>query len=805
MHYRIAFRKSLILFSNFLVSLVLLLLLNENARAQKATKRARNEVKSTLKDGPIDQLLKRIDAAHLMLNQFDDKANSEFNTDKLEKNIPKMEEGMNLVAILLAKKNQKIDINNLQMYAVLLNDIEDQIQSGRAKLLADNKQLVAMNIDLNAFIITKDSVMNKMNIDSNYRGLIIHEISGLSDKYDENEEAIDGSIKRVNLLQAKLSEMYYRITELEDGVYDLNKNYWQSATHKEAPFIWENWSKRDELKFPELSASSHDLPLNSIGGNFKAQKSILLNYFEHNQTGYALLTVLGILFFIWVFLNYRKAIIDQKNVSKTTLNIHYLESIPMVSTLILVLNITPFLDLDTPSLYFEILQTGLILLLTYLFIKHWPRRMFYLWIGLLCLYILFSLLGQDTTLSYWGIIAVMALNIISIGLGIFFFITVKKEPIISGFEKFMILFFIGCNLVAIILNLNGLISLAEQISYAAIFGLTQVISLTTGFQILSEGLFLQAFISRNGDHQEFVPEKDKINKNLATVFSILIFLFWLISFTDNLNVFIPIYDGVISFLGVSRRIGDVTFAYGNVILFFLIISIANFIQKFLGYFLGASNTSDNVELKKKGSRLAITRLLLLTGGFLIAVLASGLPVDRITILLGALGVGIGLGLQSIVNNLVSGIVLIFERPFRIGDLIEVGSRKGKVKEIGLRSSKILTSEGSEVIVPNGDLLSERVVNWTLTNEYARLEFSFKIKIESNLTLAEKLIHDRFDKNPRVLTNLPPEILVDEITASFTSIKIWIWIVNINEEKYFRSDFLSKIYSSFRENNILLED
>jgi potassium efflux system protein len=90
----------------------------------------------------------------------------------------------------------------------------------------------------------------------------------------------------------------------------------------------------------------------------------------------------------------------------------------------------------------------------------------------------------------------------------------------------------------------------------------------------------------------------------------------------------------------------------------------------------------------------------------------------LTIIISAFGIGIGFGLQNIVNNLVSGLILAFEKPIQIGDIIEVGNRSGTMKEIGVRSSKILTSDGSEVIIPNGDLFPQHVVNWTLSNNNA---------------------------------------------------------------------------------------
>src|SRR6185437_8463036 len=144
------------------------------------------------------------------------------------------------------------------------------------------------------------------------------------------------------------------------------------------------------------------------------------------------------------------------------------------------------------------------------------------------------------------------------------------------------------------------------------------------------------------------------------------------------------------------------------------------IARFIRFFFGYDKAVVTGKRSSLNSVILLIRLAIWTVGFLIAVAAAGIPLDRVSIMIGALGVGIGFGLQNIVNNLVSGVILAFERPIQVGDAIEVGTRFGTVKEIGIRSSKLTTVEGSEVIVPNGDLLSQHIVNWTLSSHYRRV-------------------------------------------------------------------------------------
>ena len=110
-------------------------------------------------------------------------------------------------------------------------------------------------------------------------------------------------------------------------------------------------------------------------------------------------------------------------------------------------------------------------------------------------------------------------------------------------------------------------------------------------------------------------------------------------------------------------------------------------------------------------------------GFILAFAAAGVELSNIAILAGGLSVGIGLGLQGIVNNFVSGLILLFERPIQAGDVVAVGTTSGVVKDIGIRASMIRTWEGADVIVPNGELISGELTNWTHSDSNRRVDIT----------------------------------------------------------------------------------
>ncbi|WP_315819151.1 mechanosensitive ion channel family protein [Paraflavitalea speifideaquila] len=233
----------------------------------------------------------------------------------------------------------------------------------------------------------------------------------------------------------------------------------------------------------------------------------------------------------------------------------------------------------------------------------------------------------------------------------------------------------------------------------------------------------------------------------------------------------------------------------------MIIWIAHLLQKYVGYFFGDTGTDDEIHNKGQRSRLLIARLILLCLGYLLAVAASGVPVDKITIVLGALGVGIGLGLQNIVNNFVSGIILIFDRPLQIGDSVEVGDKAGRVREIGLRSSTLLTPDGAEVIIPNGDILSQQIVNWTHTNNQIRLEMELSISGSKDMEVVSSAIKNAIRASRYAFENREPQILFTKVNEDGFDLKAFFWCADVFKSEEARSNVLLLLHEKLNAANL----
>jgi small-conductance mechanosensitive channel len=142
--------------------------------------------------------------------------------------------------------------------------------------------------------------------------------------------------------------------------------------------------------------------------------------------------------------------------------------------------------------------------------------------------------------------------------------------------------------------------------------------------------------------------------------------------------------------------------------------------------------------------------------------------------IGALGVGIGFGLQNVVNNFVSGLILMFERPIQPGDVIDVGTMQGKVLEIGLRATRVRTWEGAEVIVPNGTMLSGNLVNWTLSDTTRRVEIPVGVAYGSSIRRVLEILTRVAKAQPDALKEPEPVVVFNGFGESSLDFLVRFW-------------------------------
>jgi len=207
-----------------------------------------------------------------------------------------------------------------------------------------------------------------------------------------------------------------------------------------------------------------------------------------------------------------------------------------------------------------------------------------------------------------------------------------------------------------------------------------------------------------------------------------------------------------------------------------------------------------------GVRISIARLIhygFVFVGFLLALVALGVHLRDITIIAGALGVGIGFGLQGIVNNFVSGLILLFERPIKVGDYIQLGELWAEIKKIGLRATVVETFDKSEIVVPNSDLVSYQVTNWTLSNRMARLIIPVGVEYGSDVSLVIETLMECAMANSKVMRKPEPQVLFLKFGESSLDFELRVWISDIDDRLVIISQLHQEIDQRFRQAGIVI--
>ena len=251
-----------------------------------------------------------------------------------------------------------------------------------------------------------------------------------------------------------------------------------------------------------------------------------------------------------------------------------------------------------------------------------------------------------------------------------------------------------------------------------------------------------------------------------------------------------------SLLGATLERGALSISVEDVLAFVLTLWGAYLLSAFLRFAL-EEDVYPRVGLAR-GLSYALSSLLnyvLLALGFLAGLAVLGLDLTKLTILAGAFGVGIGFGLQSVVNNFVSGLILLFERPIHIGDTIEAGGITGSVRRIGIRSSVVRTGQGAEVIVPNAQLVTERVTNWTLSDRQRLIELPVGVSYSAHPKKVMEMLETVAQAHPQVLRQPAPRAFFTGFGDSSINFELRAWTDQFDQWFQIRSELAAAVYDA----------
>jgi len=251
-------------------------------------------------------------------------------------------------------------------------------------------------------------------------------------------------------------------------------------------------------------------------------------------------------------------------------------------------------------------------------------------------------------------------------------------------------------------------------------------------------------------------------------------------------------------LGASLTLGELHISLGGVLLYITTVWASIMISRAISSVLEMDVLSRLDMPKGLPSVIArLTRYTLIAMGFVFALAVAGLKLTQLTILGGALGVGVGFGLQTIVSNFVAGLILAFERPIREGDIVQVQTPagenlNGEVRRIGFRASIIRTYDGAEVIVPNASLISNDVVNWTLSDQLRRLTIEVGVAYGTEPARVLDLLRQVPTQYSNILKEPAPLAIFTGFGDSALNFELRFWISDISQVLVLKSDVTTAI-------------
>ena len=380
-------------------------------------------------------------------------------------------------------------------------------------------------------------------------------------------------------------------------------------------------------------------------------------------------------------------------------------------------------------------------------------------------------------------------------------IEVKHQRIFTTIKK-IIPFALGIFTASFIANIFGFVSLARIVGSGILSSAYIALIFYTALRI-AESLLIFAVRIRPFSALGMVKThrrmlQDKLLRGLRW----LAVIAWIILTLNAFSIREPVFAFFTDILTAQAGYASFHVSLGDVISFAVTVWLSFLLARFVRFVL-QEDVYPRVNLAG-GIPYAITtmsRYVILIVGFFLAIAAFGVDLTKFTILAGAFGVGLGFGLQNIVNNFVSGLILLFERPVKVGDVVQLGEHQGNLKRIGLRASVVRTLQGSEVIVPNGQLISEKVINWTFSDQQRRLEINVGVAYGNDPAEVIKILTKAVSSHPDVLKDPAPGCLFLGFGDNSLDFQARAWTSKTSQWVVVQSDLAVAMEAALRDAGI----
>lgn len=627
---------------------------------------------------------------------------------------------------------------------------------------------------------------------------LIKAMTGLEKNLKNIEELITAELNSLLVIQTDLSRSSIEIEKIITKIRDIDNANRRNILTRNAQPIW--LIGKDTTQTKLLSEE-----LNDILSSYKTAYTEFLVTYENDIPGYTVLFTLFLLFVISLKSNSKKIKLDDEKIQQSIIVLSYSFS----ATLLIFGILMSFFYGDAPAAFKSIVKIILLIPLVRISVKIInPRLVRYLY-GFSVLFILNQIKVSASSATSIERLLLFVLEIISIA-GILWLIKKnhfsenlytedKKVFVVLGRRIALTLF-----VVSFLANIFGFVKLGIVLLNGVYETIFATFILIVGVIIIRAMVLVFLTTKFALKFRVVQYQSEKIKHTTEKIIQILAKFVWIVVALGAFNIYIPVKDWLITVLTDKIGFGNFSTSLADILLFIVTVWVSFKISKFIIFILN-EDVLPRLSLPRgvPGTISTLTKYFIIILGFIIAGSSIGLDLNKFTILIGALGVGIGFGLQDLVNNFISGLILIFERPIQVGDVVHFNQIEGRVTNIGIRSSRIKTWQGSEIIVPNGHLVSNDVVNWTFSDKMRRIEIKVGVEYGCDVNLIKELLLTCAKGDKRILSNPEPVVIFRDFGESSLDFELRCWTSNFDLWFTISSELRFAINEIFAENNITI--
>ena len=677
---------------------------------------------------------------------------------------------------------------NLTASSKILSELQSKALSRKSGLDLQQQTLNNFRYQMDSLISVPD--LFKFPTDSAVLYKYMQQLKVVAFQMHPVDSALKSSTNAVQDLLNKANMQVLMLQTSIDEVNSFQKKMGTSTLERDFSNIWEE--------------AGYYRPFKEILKQAKAKGLLTLSFYAQNNAGKLVILVLLVLT-SFIYIRSLRKIYIEKQLLTADFDGQLVLRYPLASAMLIVINTFQFFFFSPPFILMVIFWSISSICLTLMFKGFIVRYWMNVWLSMVVLFLITAvdnLILQASRSERWAMLFLAVLGVI---VGVYVLTQGRREALRERLILVAIGLMIFIEFGSVLSNSFGRYNLAKALLISGYLNVIVAILFLWTIRLINEGLFLAFNVYTKQEPKLFYLNFEKVGQKVPVVFYVLLVFGWVVLFGRNFAGFDYIAGPLRDFFSRVRTIGSYDFSINGILLFFVIMGIAVLTSRIVSFFASDKHLShSNEENNSKqgiGSWLLLVRIIILGIGLFLAVAAAGIPLDRIALVLGALGLGIGFGLQALVNNLVSGLIIAFEKPVNVGDVVEVDGKAGVVKSVGFRSSVITTYEGADVIIPNGDLLNSHVTNWSMGGGHKRSSLLIGLSYDADLQKAQSLLSDVLTKEDRLRHIPEPIIQFEQFNESSIDVRIYFWTKRLSDSGQVKSDLIVLINNVFKLNGL----